>query len=262
MRHAALMKFGVLASVAGIAPALAAQHAPGTHGVARHPSEMNKKFSDPKMDIEAFVKRFESGTRETFVRRDDIVRAVDLKPGQSVADIGAGTGLFTLLFADRVGSKGTVHAVDISPAFLKHIEKRAKSHGHDRVVKTVKNTQDSVELPPGSVDVVFICDTYHHFDHPGKMLASIHRALKPDGRLILVDFDLRPDSSEAVKKRARAPRDVYFREIQSAGFAPSPSPRAPKLKEQFFAEFRRTETTGADKGTTEDPQAKSPAGEQ
>jgi len=239
MRQAAWKKLAVLLSVTGIAPALVAQHPQEKHGVAKHPAEMNKKFADPNMNIEEFVKRLEGGTRETFVRRDDIVRAVYLKPGQSVADIGAGTGLFSLLFADRVGSKGTVYAVDISPAFLKHIEKRAKHHGQDGVVKTVKNSQDSVDLPPGSVDLVFICDTYHHFDHPGKMLASIHRALKPEGRLILVDFDLRPDSSEAVKKRARAPREVYFREIEAAGFAPMDSPNAPKLKEQFFAEFHR-----------------------
>ena len=122
-----------------------------------------------------------------------------LRPGDAVADIGAGTGLFTQLFAEQVGPKGTVYAVDIGPAFLKYITGQAKKLGHEHVVKTVLNTQDSTELPAGSIDVAFICDTYHHFDHPEKMLASIHRALRPGGRLVIIDFDLRKDSSDFVK---------------------------------------------------------------
>ncbi|MFO0891917.1 MAG: methyltransferase domain-containing protein [Isosphaeraceae bacterium] len=259
MRHTATMKLGILISMAGLCPYLAAQHEPGAHGVAKHPAEMNKKFADPQMNIEGFVKRFESGPREVYVRRDEIARAVNLRPSESVADIGAGTGLFVRLFAERVGPGGTVYAVDISPAFLRHIERRAKEDGQDRVVKAVKNTQDSVGLPAGSIDVAFLCDTYHHFEHPGKMLASIRHALRPGGRLILVDFDLRPDSSKAVKQRARAPREVYIREIIAAGFDPIATPRAPSLKEQFFLEFRRAEVDRqGTSGTAPSPRAKTP----
>ena len=92
-----------------------------------------------------------------------------------MADLGAGTGLFTHLFAERVGPKGKVYAVDIGPAFLKHIAKQAKRLGQERVVKTVLgHTSIRPNLLPGSVDVVFICDTYHHFEHPQKMLDSVH----------------------------------------------------------------------------------------
>ena len=181
-----------------------AEDAPKSQGPSHYPAEMNKKFADPNADIQQFVKRFENEARDIYVKRQDITRAVGLRPGDAVADIGAGTGLFTQLFAEQVGPKGTVYAVDIGPAFLKYIAGQAKKLGHEHVVKTVLNTQDSTELPAGSIDVAFICDTYHHFDHPEKMLASIHRALRPGGRLVIIDFDLRKDSSDFVKQRARA----------------------------------------------------------
>jgi ubiquinone/menaquinone biosynthesis C-methylase UbiE len=220
--------------------AATAQQAPEQHP-AHHPGEMNKKFADPKLDVGQFVRHFENESREVFAQREAIVRAVDLRPGDVVADVGAGTGLFTRLFASQVAPKGTVYAVDISPAFLRYIAERAKRDGRDQAIKTVRNSPDSIELPPRSVDVVFVCDTCHHFENPGAMLASMHRALRPGGRLILVDFDLRKDSSASVKQRARAPRDVYFREIVASGFTQVTTPNAPVLKEEFYAEFRRVE---------------------
>lgn len=237
----ALVAIGIFVALGSFANGSSPAQKPAGQHPAHYPGEMNKKFSDPNLNVKEFVQRFENDKREVFVQRDAIIRAVDLRPAVAVADIGAGTGLFTHLFANQVGAEGTVYAVDIGPVFLKHIAERAKRDGHDRIVKTVRNTQDSVELPPGSIDVAFVCDTYHHFEHPRKMLATIHRALRPGGRLILIDFDLREGSSEFVKQRARAPREVYFREMDAAGFKPIATENAPKLKEQFFAEFRRVE---------------------
>jgi len=219
-----------------------AEDAPKSQGPSHYPAEMNKQFADPNVDIGQFVKRFESEARDIYVKRQDITRAVGLRPGDAVADIGAGTGLFTQLFAERVGPKGTVYAVDIGPAFLKHIAEQAKKLGHEHVVKTVLNTQDSTELPTSSIDVAFLCDTYHHFDHPEKMLASIHRALRPGGRLVVIDFDLRKDSNDFVKQRARAAKEVYYREIAAAGFEQIDTKNAPTIKDNFYAEFRRLES--------------------
>jgi ubiquinone/menaquinone biosynthesis C-methylase UbiE len=211
------------------------------HGPAPYAADMNKKFTDPNVDIQEFVKRFESEARDIYAKRQEISRAVGLRPGDAVADIGAGTGVFTYLFAEQVGPKGTVYAVDIGPAFVKYIAEQAKQRGHERVVKTVLNTPDSAELSPGSIDVAFTCDTYHHFEHPDKMLASIHVALRPGGRLVVIDFDLHENSGEFVKRRARAPREVYFREIAEAGFERTESKDAPAIKDNFYAEFRRVE---------------------
>ena len=235
---------GVAAALVMVLAAVAAQaeEAPKPQGPRHYPAEMNKKFADPNADIGQFVERFENEARDIYVKRQDIARAVGLRPGDAVADIGAGTGLFTQLFAEQVGPKGTVYAVDIGPAFLKYITGQAKKLGHQHVVKTVLNTQDSTELPAGSIDVAFICDTYHHFDHPEKMLASIHRALRPGGRLVIIDFDLRKDSSDFVKQRARAVKEVYFREIAAAGFEQIDTKNAPTIKDNFYAEFRRLES--------------------
>jgi ubiquinone/menaquinone biosynthesis C-methylase UbiE len=221
--------------------AATAEESPRDHGPAAYPRGMNKKFTDPNADVQKFVKQFENEGRDVYAKRREVARAVGLHAGDAVADIGAGTGLFTELFAAEVGSKGTVYAVDIGPVFVKYISRQAKRHGLDRIIKTVLNTQDSAELPAGSIDVAFLCDTYHHFEHPAKMLASIHRALRPGGRLVVVDFDLRKDSGDFVKRRARAAKEVYFGEIAAAGFQPVATKSAPKIKDNFYAEFRRIE---------------------
>ena len=75
-------------------------------GPSHYPAEMNKKFADPDADIQQFVKRFENDSRDIYAKRQDITRTVGLRPGDAVADIGAGTGLYTQLFAEQVGPKG------------------------------------------------------------------------------------------------------------------------------------------------------------
>ena len=92
-----------------------------------------------------------------------------------VADVGAGTGLFTRKFAAEVGEKGKVFAVDIAPTFLRYIEQTCQESGIKNV-QTILCDQLSTRLTKNSVDLVFICDTYHHFEFPQKTLASIHDA--------------------------------------------------------------------------------------
>ena len=104
-----------------------------------------------------------------------------LKTGEAIADVGAGTGLYTGLFSDKVGPQGKVMAVDIVPLFLSRIMDRAKETGRKNI-QTVLGSGQSTRLPAASVDKVFICDTYHHFEYPKSMLASIYQALKPMGK--------------------------------------------------------------------------------
>src|SRR5207248_11482611 len=150
-------------------------------------------------------------------------------------------GAFTRLIAEKVGRDGRVYAVDIAPAFLKHIADDAKRLGLPQV-RTVRGTQDSTGLSESSVDLVFACDVYHHLERPERTLASVRQALRPGGRLVASDFDkVKGKSSEFVLRHVRADRSTFASEIQAAGFTPDPSPNPPPLKAHFFLRFRKSD---------------------
>ncbi len=178
--------------------------------------DINKKFVDP--DYQAWVLRFERPGREVYDQRHRIIEATGVEPGMTVADIGAGTGLFTRLFSERVGPSGKVYAVDISRVFIDNILKHGREQGQGNITGIV-NTAEDVLLPPGSIDIAFICDTYHHFEKPLAMMQSIHRALKPEGRVIVVDFRKIPGvSTPWVMGHVRADQSRVVAEIESVGF--------------------------------------------
>lgn len=202
---------------------------------------VNDAFRDP--DPKEFQGKFEIESREVFSRRKDIFAACRIKPGMTVADIGAGTGLFTRLFSDAVGQNGRVIAVDISQKFLAHIEKASHELGQ-RNVETLLCKPDSTELPANTIDVAFICDTYHHFEFPLRTMTSVHRALKPGGRVIVVDFRRVPGvSTEWVMNHVRAGQEVFESEIVQAGFRKTAQPEN-VLKENYLVEFTKGGTPG------------------
>src|SRR5271166_3488420 len=205
--------------------------------------QINAQFQ--KGSVEDFIKRFESNDREVFAKRHEIVKFLDLTPGMAVADIGAGTGLFTRLFADTVGPGGKVYAVDVSKDFLDHIAAGARMRGQPQI-DTIRGTQETTSLPAGSVDVAFLCDVYHHLENHEKILASIHQALRPRGLLVLVEFDrVEGKSTTFVLNHIRASQAEFRREIEGAGFKPVPISQGPRLKENFIAKFQKTEKVGA-----------------
>ena len=217
----------------------------GRSQTAARPSKTDSKINEPfkKPNVKGFIKKFESDDREVFAKRNEIVAALALSPGMVVADIGAGTGLFTRLFAEKVGKTGRVYAVDVAPRFLAHIAAEAKQHGQSQVV-TVHATQLSTNLPRESVDLVFLCDVYHHLENPEKTLASIRQALKPEGRLVVIDFDrVEGRSAEFVLKHVRASQDVFRKEIEAAGFWFEPVRKPPTFKENFFLRFEKSSTS-------------------
>lgn len=178
---------------------------------------------------------FESNRREIFIRRHDILRALELKSGMDVADVGAGTGFFSLMFAKQVAPDGKVYAVDITENFVKDIEQRARDAGIKNITG-IQNNPRSTELPKDSVDLVFICDTYHHFEYPFSTLASIRKALRDDGKLVIVDFIRKPGfSSLWVMDHVRAGSDVVIKELEALGFRFSA--RKDFMQSQYFLEF-------------------------
>jgi SAM-dependent methyltransferase len=123
-------------------------------------------------------------------RPDLVLGALDIKPGMTVADVGAGSGYYTRRLARRVGSKGVVYAVEVQPAMLAVLQNHLARH-HVVNVKTILGTATDPRLPAAALDLAIMVDVYHELEFPYEMLAAIVRALKPGGRLAFVEF--RPD---------------------------------------------------------------------
>jgi ubiquinone/menaquinone biosynthesis C-methylase UbiE len=177
--------------------------------------ELNKSFD---ADLKQWTDRFEHEGRAIYDKRYEILDALSLKPGLAVADIGAGSGLISRLIAQRVGSEGTVYAVDIAKNMVDYIAKTSKEQGLTNI-KAVLGDPKSPKLAPASVDRICIIDAYHHFEYPAEMLAEIKKALRPDGMLVLIDFKrVEGVSRDYILKMVRAGQGTFTDEFQNAGF--------------------------------------------
>jgi len=240
---AALLLYGV----AALAPA---QDDPGRIEPTAPPAEtesvrpgVNDKFLAEDLDPEDWAGRFEVESREAFASREAVVAALAIEPGQTVADVGAGTGTHLHPFAEAVGEDGRLFAVDLAPAFVARLRDRAAVDGLSQVTP-VLCSERSVMLPASSCDLVFNCDTYHHFEFPGRTLGSIYSALKPGGRLAVVDFERIPGvSSEWTLGHVRAGKKTVRAEIEAAGFEFVAEPDVPGLEENYLMIFRKSART-------------------
>jgi ubiquinone/menaquinone biosynthesis C-methylase UbiE len=125
--------------------------------------------------------------RDQTQRPRELLAAIGIRKGMTVADIGTGIGYMLPFLAEAVGPDGKVLAEDIFDDFLAQARERAKSSNLTNVT-FVKGTEADPSLPESAVDLVFVLDAYHHFDYPEKMLAGIQKALRPGGRLVVVEF--------------------------------------------------------------------------
>ena len=240
MQHPATVTALALVCVFGGSPlAFGQPAATETKQRSNVPEGINDGFLDPELDPEEWMERFEVESREVYASRKAILKALALKANDKVADVGAGTGLFLRPFSEQVGPNGKVFAIDISPRLIDHMQGRVK---HDRLtnVDVVQSTEDSVTLPAGSVDVVFTCDTYHHFEYHLEMLRSIHRSLRPGGRLIVVDFERIPgESRDWILGHVRAGKRQVQREIEASGFRLVREHAIDGFEENYFLQFER-----------------------
>ena len=124
----------------------------------------------------------------------ELVKLFELKPGMTIADIGAGFGAWTIQFAKIVGPTGRVYATDLGAAQLEALRDYAKKEGLNNVT-VLEGKVDSTNLPAGCCDAILIRDAFHHFTQPEPMIKSIAASLKPGGRLAIIDFPPRPKST-------------------------------------------------------------------
>ena len=224
------------------AVAAAAHGEPPATPIVAPPSvvdDINREFLNPELNPDEWLAKFEIESREVFAARKEIIAAVGLEPGDRIADVGSGTGLYLAAFSAAVGPAGRVYAVDISPRLTEFIERRIRDEKLGNVA-TVRSTPTSTTLQPDSVTHAFVCDAYHHFDRYPEMLASIHAALQPGGELVVVDFDRIPGvSREWLLTHVRADKNTVRKEIEAADFRFVEDVPVAAFKENYLLRFRK-----------------------
>lgn len=200
---------------------------------------LNEKYLSPDLDVPTWTKRFEGESREIYVARNEIIAALDLKPKDRVADVGAGTGLFSPLLAEAVGPTGLVWALEISPVFAEHLRVRFKEAGLDQV-EVVESSDRSTMLAESSIDLAFICDVYHHFEYPEEMLENLFYILRGRGHLVVVDFERIPGKTDQwILDHVRADKATFRAEIEAAGFIFEKEIPIAGLSDNYMLQFRR-----------------------
>jgi ubiquinone/menaquinone biosynthesis C-methylase UbiE len=137
-------------------------------------------------DPEAYAKTLEGAERVARMQVERVIKSLVIPPGSRVADIGAGSGLFSRPIAEHIRPAGIVYAVDIDPGLLKIIDRRSKEAGLPNV-KTVLAAPDDPTIPE-PVDLAFICDALHHIGNQAAYVKTLVKYLKPDARIAVIDF--------------------------------------------------------------------------
>ena len=218
----------------------------GGVGLFYEPPEMsvrpgiNAKWMSP--NIAPLIARLESEGREIYRERSRIAALLNLKEGDDIAEVGAGSGFLAEEFARRVGPGGRVYAIEINPAFVSYIEMRARRAGLENL-RAHLGAEDRLNLSRregGNFDYIVLASTYHYLEYPKSMLRSMHRLLRGRGELIVVDFRQIPDQSPAEGlEPIRLSKDEVIREITEAGFDLAAEPAAPFLAENYVLRFRK-----------------------
>jgi ubiquinone/menaquinone biosynthesis C-methylase UbiE len=220
---------GGVSSRSGVLTAIALALTTSILAAGPHDATVHHPFDDP----EQWSKVFDDPGRDAWQKPHELVDALHLQPGQRVADLGAGTGYFSRVLSAAVGADGTVFAVELEPNLVTHLRDRAERE-HTKNVVPVLASADDPRLPTGSVDVVLIVDTYHHVDDRITYFRSLRRALRPAGRVAIVDWQKRPlpVGPEMDHKLAR---ETVVDEMAEAGYRLADEPTF--LPYQYFLVF-------------------------
>ncbi|MCX6588777.1 MAG: class I SAM-dependent methyltransferase [Acidobacteria bacterium] len=185
----------------------------GLWAQAKHP--VSGRVIAPVMSA-AGADWLERGEREREENPAKAIRALDIQPGMTVCDLGAGSGYYTVRMSRLVGPTGKVYAVDIQPRMLELLTRRLRSDGIQNVVP-VLSTEDDPKLPPQSQDLILLVDVYHEFARPQIMLRRMREALKDDGRLVLLEFR-KEDESVPIRLEHKMSIAEVKAELEPEGF--------------------------------------------
>jgi predicted methyltransferase len=225
-----------LVAVAMLAGAVALGAPPPSHAETATPdaATSHRRFDD----VAHWSKIFDDPTRDEWQRPDDIVAALSLTPGMSVADIGAGTGYFSKRLSAAVGPDGAVFVVEVEANLVAHLRDRAEKEKTPNVVPVLASS-DNPRLPAASIDLALFVDAFHHVDGRMAYLRSLTRSLKPGARVAIIEWKAGKRPFGPKEEDHKIPPEQVEREMREAGFESVATPDL--LPHQYLAMFRRAD---------------------
>jgi predicted methyltransferase len=174
--------------------------------------EMHQLHQDPKLYIGAL----EDPKRDAYQKPHEVLTALALKPGEVIADIGAGSGYFTFRLSHFVGEKGKIYAVDVSPDMILYINRRIRELKVNNVISILADPDDPL-LPDRSVNRFFFSDSWHHIENQTKYLSLMKRMLKPGGEVVMIDFQ-KKELPVGPPLEMRIAREDLIKQMEHNGF--------------------------------------------
>jgi arsenite methyltransferase len=186
--------------------------APAQDAVKRDHHQMHQLHGDSK----AYIGMLEDPKRDGYQKPHEVLKALDIKGGEVIADIGAGSGYFTFRLAHHVGNNGRVYAIDVSPDMILHLNRRIRDLKASNVHAILADPDDPL-LAERSVDRFFFCDSWHHIENQTKYLSQIKKILKPGGEIVMIDFH-KKELPVGPPMQMRIAREDLIKQMESNGF--------------------------------------------
>jgi arsenite methyltransferase len=174
--------------------------------------EMHKLHQDSK----AYMAMLDDPARDAYQKPHEVVMSLGIKEGETIADIGAGSGYFAFRFTHHVGDSGRVYAVDINPDMIVRMNQRIRDMKVKNMV-TVLSTPDDPLLMDNSIDRFFLCEVWHHIQDKTKYLGLMKKMLKPAGQVIMIDFQ-KKDLPLGPPDEMKIAREDVIKEMEASGF--------------------------------------------
>lgn len=192
-------------------------------------------------DINRYIHALERPERDQYQQPEKVIEALNLTPGMLVIDIGAGSGYFTRRLAESVGDKGQVIAIDVEQKMLNYNKGELEKLGLANRVRFILAEKEGPTFSGNNADIVFLCDVYHHLEDQIDYLANTKPALKPNGRVVIIDYyaDAR-SGTLGFSKRHLVPKEQVIKDMEQAGFTLANEHTF--LPRQYFLEFTPIQT--------------------
>ncbi len=194
-------------------------------------------------DINRYILALERPERDQYQQPEKVIEALNLTPGMVVIDIGAGSGYFTRRLAASVGDKGRVIAIDVEQKMLDYNKRQLDKIGLANRVRFILAEKEGPIFSGNNADIVFVCDVYHHLEDHVDYLTNTKPALKPNGRVVIIDYynDER-SGTLGFSKQHLVSKEQVIKDMEQAGFTLAKEHTF--LPRQYFLEFLPTQTKG------------------